>query len=200
MNLKKKKRGNKLGGEIRDFSGGPSSGVQSLVRELRSHMPCGKKKRESRSPIVYQLRYEGSPVTNSVKTLKKKKKWKIVKPDSYIFTAFKLSSVIFLLSSFTLWSFTHFWMTWGRNFSTELNNSVKYWKNISSAYAVHATKGTVTMHIQVQSALTSAPPTSISSQQGIKPWFAGFLGVNTPTIARFQATSMKKLNSAFVTN
>ena len=66
--FKKKKR------EIRDFSGGPSSGVQSRVRELRSHIPCGKKKRENRSTVVYQLSYQGSPVTNSVKTLKKKKK------------------------------------------------------------------------------------------------------------------------------
>ena len=42
--------------------------VQSLVRELRSHMPCGQK---------YQNIKQKQYLTNSIKTLKKKKAIKI---------------------------------------------------------------------------------------------------------------------------
>ena len=46
--LKKKKKR-----EIRDFPGGPANGVQTKVRELRSHIPCGKKKNEKTEALLF---------------------------------------------------------------------------------------------------------------------------------------------------
>ena len=73
MNLKKKKKKGNKGG-VRNKGLLWWSVRWSSIPGEGAKIPHAlwQKKRESRSPIVYQLSYEGSPVTNSVKTLKKK--------------------------------------------------------------------------------------------------------------------------------